>query len=368
MIKIHLYVIFTILLFSHLASANSNRLEFNGFANLGYMRSDYKEYFDSKIKNEDNFTYISSAGLNAAANISPEWSTTLQLLGKLDKDNFTANFEWVVVKYQPSSNFSFLVGKQKLPAWLISDYFDIGFLYPWPAPPSEIYRFLPLKTFSGGSSEMSFNLPLDLRALLQLYAGIASGDASINATTTLNATAKNMTGAALEIEHKFAKVRVSYSSGFASGSSESYSDTLIAPGVYARTKLVIPFNLGLAKFFSVGTQINYEPFFAMAEYARASSNSSMLKRAAGYYTTVGYKLFEGTLMPYLHFSENTEVEAGLAPGIQRAKAFGLNYLLSSSVKLKAELQTVEVSNGVASFDADPKRPVNIGSLAVSTVF
>ncbi|MDO9236404.1 MAG: hypothetical protein Q7U28_10295 [Aquabacterium sp.] len=56
---------------------------------------------------------------------------------------------WLFAAYRPSSDITIRVGRTNTDIFLLSDYRDVGFAYPWVRPNVEVYSALPLYSLDG---------------------------------------------------------------------------------------------------------------------------------------------------------------------------------------------------------------------------
>ena len=81
--------------------------------------------------------------------------------------------DWAYLDFKTSSNSNLHLGKYKIPVFIVSDYIDVGFAYPWTRPPQEVYSINPLISLSG--LDLFYNIPLGgHNILIQTYYGNGS--------------------------------------------------------------------------------------------------------------------------------------------------------------------------------------------------
>lgn len=100
----------------------------------------YVAHYPTIAKYDDKFDLIpeSRFGLQATAIFSDEISATLQVTtrGSLDWD-LTA--EWFYLTWEPSTWSRIQLGRMRLPAYLYSDYMDVGYAYNFIRVPGDAY-------------------------------------------------------------------------------------------------------------------------------------------------------------------------------------------------------------------------------------
>jgi hypothetical protein len=125
---------------------------------------------DGSITNEVTFGRDTRFGLQITAKVNPDVSVTGQMLARGVEQNFTVLTDWAYVKYRVNNNISIRAGRVKLPSFLISDYNEVGYAYPWVRPPMEMYSANPMTGLNGVDALMRFNLG-DLSLLVQPFYG-----------------------------------------------------------------------------------------------------------------------------------------------------------------------------------------------------
>lgn len=359
-----------------MAQAEQSMIRWGGFWTLSANRSDsdvlYKGYFNDKL----NLYSDSKAGLNGTISIDDTWTATLQLVarGTHGDQNFDPELDWALATWEPNSIYSLRLGKQKLPAWLISDHLDVGVLFPWNRPPSEVYDTNPLSSFVGMSHSFSFTLPKSTNLQIELVGGGANSELHTEKTTTFELDARDVIGSTFTLKHNELSFRMAYFQAHVDVSIVSNTDTVVPPSPYPlRMTSVIPLNLGSASFSNVGLRWDGERVLALSEYVQQKNSNSQLEKIAAYYATLGYYWGEKkSILTHLTYSANSEQEgtnAMLISGKQTSKILGLNYFVSPSLVAKAQWTQTESEKGKrGSFASDPGRPVNLVDISLNSAF
>jgi len=157
----------------------------NGFLTAGATYGDSEVGTqDGRIGNEVDFISDSKIGIQLAADINPRVSVTSQLFARGSDDGYDMRAEWAFLTYKVNDPVSLRVGKIKLTTFLISDYFDVGYAYPWVRPPMEVYSGNPISTISGTDMLLRFNIG-DSQLLIQPYFGVSHGATTLQPQETL---------------------------------------------------------------------------------------------------------------------------------------------------------------------------------------
>ncbi len=129
---------------------------------------------DGNIQNTPDFSTDSRLGLQISAKVNPDISVTGQLLAKANKDNSNVEADWAFVSYRVNEPLSIRAGKIKFPTFLISDYYEVGYAYPWIRPPQEVYYSNPITTLNGVDVLAKYRFS-NMTLLFQPYYGVSRG-------------------------------------------------------------------------------------------------------------------------------------------------------------------------------------------------
>ncbi len=165
-----------------LASSPTQAIQFDGFITAGASKIVDAEdaeknnvYIgglgDRGITKDLSFEKDTRFGLQISSDVSENMSVVAQILGRGEQGNFNAIVEWAYVDYEFHKTASVHVGKIKQPVYLVNDYVEVGYAYPWIRPPSEVYQQInPLNTVNG--IELLLQYPIGSGTLsLQPYLG-----------------------------------------------------------------------------------------------------------------------------------------------------------------------------------------------------
>ncbi len=106
---------------------------------------------DGNIREEVDFVQDSRIGIQLSAKVNPKVSVTGQLLARAREENYDMKADWAFVTYQASRPLALRGGKLKLTTFLVSDYIEVGYAYPWVRPPQEIYTANPLSSMKAST-------------------------------------------------------------------------------------------------------------------------------------------------------------------------------------------------------------------------
>ncbi|MBA55971.1 MAG: hypothetical protein CMK89_16065 [Pseudomonadales bacterium] len=152
----------------------ADRLKINGFFSGGAAQMDSPTMELSLYGIEDNYTTdsVSKMGVQFTFEVSDSIDATAQLVSKGVND-YNVEAEWAYLSWEATSDLTVRIGRQRIPYYLLSEYLDVGYAYPWVRPPIELYN-IPLSSTDGLGLLYDFSLG-DWNFSVQGYAGQSSG-------------------------------------------------------------------------------------------------------------------------------------------------------------------------------------------------
>lgn len=142
-------------------AAGVQNVTFSGFLSAGASQANREVIpgsdsvlADGSVQSKWLMQYQSRFGLQVSANVNPDVSVTGQLLAVPRSvfgsgQDFSVYADWAYIKYRFSDKVAMRVGRIKLPSFLISDYYEVGYAYPWLRPPVEMYSANPMTGLNG---------------------------------------------------------------------------------------------------------------------------------------------------------------------------------------------------------------------------
>jgi len=392
------------------ASVPASAVQFDGFLTAGGALSDEATTgYLGTINDEISFETDSRFGLQISSDIADDTSVVAQLLGAGADENFNAKVEWAYIDYEFNGNVSLRAGKIKEPVFLISDYVEVGYAYPWIRPPAEVYSNNPLNTVNG--MELLIQFPMGKNVLsLQPYLGSNTEDIpGTNGFGQFEATAISgidikFAGRGYTIHASTLKTDVTTQGGLqiplnAPGSSGTLAANLVSAGEAELTSA--GFNLDIA---------NVVLYAEWQEREITGTVSTLFPDQESSYVTLGYRIgkwlphvtvatIEGTTSTAPSSAGTTAVTCADASGCtvggnpfadgaplgnfgraeQDSTTVGLRYELNDSAALKFEYQIIDVATGSmmdpnfglfeASFTSPaPADEIAITSIALDVIF
>jgi hypothetical protein len=396
-----------------LVSTSAQAIQFDGFMTAGATKivdiekQDKGNIYigglgDRGITDDVTFERDTRFGLQISSDITEKMSVVAQLLGRGDKGNFNATVEWAYIDYEIAEVASIHAGKIKQPVYLVNDYVEVGYAYPWIRPPQEVYLLNnPLNTVNG--IELLLQFPVGPGTLsFQPYMGSNRDD--IPNTDGAYFQADNIYG--MDIKYSGRGYTV-HASDFTCDvkTTGTFNTTAAFPGL-GTVPLTVDLNgKGKCNVVATGFNLDINNIVVYAEWQQRTTTKS-LKQAFGdttaWYTTLGYRI--GKFLPHLTYASIdgtastktpgvAQVTSGPATGasfnfpvpIQTSITAGLRYEVNDSAALKIEYEVVNIAQDAKSlseahqqtnyglFNTDfnrqpPQSNVGIVSVALDVIF
>ncbi len=340
------------------ASAVDN-ITLNGFMTAGATITDSdSEWFDGNISDEVGFEKDSRVGIQVSANVNPKMNVTAQLLGRARDQDYDAFFDWGFVSYAFNDQWEARAGKIKFPTYLISDYIEVGYAYPWIRPPEEVYTSNPLTAITG--IDVLFRTSLgNADLLVQPYVGTSRGQETTIPQHAVETDNQAFGGMLLGLNYG-AVEEVDFEAENLIGINASVAWESFSIRAGYLTTDVQASDIGVtdseeATFWSVGATMDWNNVVGYTEYFEREIDGAAnlgFPDQKGYYVTLGYRI--NKFLPHLTFAklednDNPAVtdfgECGGfpcgSPLEQESITAGLRYELGVGAALKFEAQYVD---------------------------
>ena len=334
------------------------QIKWNGFLTAGAAATNVGLYYNEKY-NEDGSTDDTRAGLVASAQLNREWWAGMQLISHgtgTDDPGRTVTLDWAYASYRPNDALAVNLGRIKFPTNLISEYFDVGFAYPWIRPPEEFYTHAPLgpnltaESINGASVIFTKKFGAGARFALQPF----FGDTNID-----DGSQKKMLGMKASISSDNLEVLAGYTR-----SNLQLNSLTSARYVEANDKDLQTWNVG----FSYDRNV-----VIYTEYGRSTVEDRPEFDSTGAYATFGYRF--GKYLPHVTYAVFDQ-DSGLG---QKSTALGVRRELTSFSAFKFEWKRIDPEQrgtalvggaqpaGLFEFMPEKAR-VNLYSVSVDFVF
>jgi hypothetical protein len=352
------------------ATLGNDNLSITGFGTLAAAKSDTEDARYGRSNQREGTAGTSTIGLDsnlglqATYTISDKLSATTQVLSrKSTGDSFTTELAWAFVKYKITDETSLRVGRVVLPAFLISDYQNVGYANTMMRPPVEMYGQNIIENVDGVDINWQHSFG-DTNVTAQAVAGVARGKSYVSSTRTEPRFHAPAGGFAISAEHGPVTLRFAHVQGKLTSTEvtaiNTLTDTLTRVG-FAQLADDISIKEGKRMAFtSVGLLVDWNNIVVQSEYGmRRAKDPIYLGESNAWYTMAGYRF--GKILPYYAHSKfdgkgavisapatlaripalNATVKGLFAPVSQSSDLIGVRWDFAQSAALKVQVDRVK---------------------------
>lgn len=380
-------------------TASAADIDFSGFlsaggglvddSNAGYLG------FDDDLSFETDGVF----GLQANVKVDQNLSMTAQIVAR-GIEQYDPKVEWAFAAYKFSDAFTARAGRLRAPFYLVSEYLEVGYAYPWIRPPQEAY-WIPFSAVDGvdGTYRIPFGeSDLSLRAYYGNYQDDVFGGAD---APRLPADLKKLMGFTATFNYDWLTLRAGHHSTDVTIDLDPQGTglnqliaALNANGFTAAAKDIDTDNIDTT-FDEVAVQIDYGKFLAIAEATAIDfEDSGLLQDRDSWYTTLGFRPADEHLLHLTYASIKHDIRdmtrnipnlpvpqlqalratvqgaAQATDNSQRSLTLGWRWNFSDSADVKIEWQRIKPEdNTIGQLDRGTiGEEVNVYSFVVDLVF
>jgi hypothetical protein len=350
----------------------------------------------------------SNFGVQADYAVNSWLSVTGQGLVRKDaQDDFGAELAWAFAKAKVSDDVSFRVGRMGVPAFMISDYRNVGYANTMLRPPAEMYSQMLFNTIDGADVTWQHS-----DGATTYTAQLAIGKSKVDLIDGLSLDGRRMTALNLVAEHGPLTVRFGRVDGkiTLNGSTTMpallNSLNMVAAGYHIPQAAQLASDIDVhdkkASFTSIGATLDWNDILVQSEYAKRKTDS-WVNDTTSWYVMGGYRI--GKFLPYYSHARlsidgtvhngmpaacpagypaactptlaalsgivATLPYTGVGQGEQQTDSIGMRWDFYRSLALKVQFDHVR-PNQAAGLLINPQPgfhgPVNVGAVAVDFVF
>ena len=359
-----------LVLFSPLSYAEIDISGYASFKAITNVNDKSVSYYNGLVAaNETNLdTRESNIGIQFSTDISSKMDMTVVMSARGGPDQkYNFETEWAYANYKFNDDVSLRIGKVKGPFYMVSDYKDVGYAYPWVSVPEEVYSTNPIRSVNG--LDLVYQKTInDVSYLGELYFGGGNNTAYALPTASPGYPSP-YNSATAKIDFKTHRML-----GF--NASASWEGISLRAG-YFKTHVDVP-AFGLTnesgEFGGIGLTIDKNNIVIYSEYIIRDTSpnlSTAFPDATAAYITAGYRM--GDFLPYITASSIAKGKdaSDYAPK-QTSTALGLRYEMDEAASLKFEVATKKPGTygGAAGglFDSAITENVTIVTVAVDVLF
>lgn len=386
-------------------------LSLKGFGTLGASGTDNDSLkFRRDIKQKQGvdsgwgIDTDSRLGLQVDADFDAAWHATVQWVARNYTGDFVEqNLDWAFLRWRPLDDLDIRVGRMGFDVFMLSEYRDVGYAYPWMRPPHEFYAGLPVYHFDGMDIAKKIAVG-EGQLTVKVFGGYSFNQVPIG-LSALADQSYTLAGVKLAYEQGNWNARLGYN--YALNNRElsplrPLMNALNDPSLNA----VWPDAPALAEemsskdkavhFSSVGLAYDDGQWLAQAEGSYIYSELAVYRSVASGYLSLGRRIGKVTLYSLLGISEalndKTDVSTPLAPvpallelrnatdlalntnGVdQKSVSLGLRWDVTENVDLKAQWSHYWLGNNGSALWLRPATgvaadTVNVWSVGLDFIF
>jgi hypothetical protein len=404
--------------------------QINGFFSAGaawstveFLNTGVEPIYVSLIRKRPSWEKDTNVGLQFTKFLREDVSVTTQLFAEGSND-FDVEASWAFIKWEPNDRWQFRAGRVRTQTYMLSDYVNVGYAYPWIRPPQEVYSQIPASFSNVTGADVRYKMVLwgqDLTFSAFYGATTAELEFPIPPGNTIldnvDVRLRDMYVLNLRFGDETFSVRAGYeattvtlapNAGTFMEQLNLAMNTMVGLGILPADYInyYSAYNAS-ASFKGIGYQFDWNNFVSMGELVKRHVGTPIVADVIGWYLMGGYRFNE--LMPHITFARerladnytrrfsgpvNAFVTAppplglgfpqnlsqisqqliGTSPffdggaGEQTSVTIGLRWDVYEGIAIKGEFSHVHpdrYSPGL--FDTFPHKSVNIYSLAVDAV-
>jgi len=364
-----LLILITVLMGS---TSLASSLQTKGFLTFAYSKSNTEQVYQDGISEEGEFAGGSLAGLQFSSILNPKIEAFVQMVAKGDDGNKNFNFSLDIahITYNLNNEHKLLLGKMRLPVFMISEHRLVGYLYPWIIPPEELYEIIPFEDI--GANETFFGASLEgqvyRNGLSELNYRLYTGG-SKSSENGIDSRVKSLIGTSIDYKNDDLELKFTYLNAL----SRASQNTGFGPRINV--------SKGRTQFYTAGLRYDSDDYLIMSEFSKAESESTNFEDIQSYYILGGIYLDDQKYLLHGTFSSVLPESTSDIDLFQESITLGANYFVDFSTVFKLELKRVflqkppapdpnnpDLSGDAGFFERHPGKDVNIISLSVDTVF
>ena len=281
-----------------------------------------------------SFQPETTMGLQARAELDLGLSFTSQWVSR-GLNDFNSEISYAYLSYQVSSEISLQAGRKRLPLQYYSEFFDVGFAYPWIRPPADLYTWQILN-YNGVSLDHKTRLG---KGVLNTSFYVGREDSNNNRLLSTfffneetNETWKNIIG-----------IRSDYAMGDFQ-TLFSYTNFKLDRSFTSPTTTQVSIKNGNVDFFAASFNYDNGQYLLLTEVNHWSSPRF---EATNSLWSVGYQI--NNLTPFLAFSEFKQAEKVTNEDLEEhtTSSLGVRWNFHPQAAFKAQFDDIQDKGSLA---------------------
>ncbi|NRB37409.1 MAG: hypothetical protein HRU20_02945 [Pseudomonadales bacterium] len=286
----------------------ASEVKWSGFATIaGGQTTSSDETYDLGFGNayDDRYSFNPDSlfGLQASAPLSDSAMATAQVISR-GSDDWNTAFEWAYLAFDVTDNWRLLLGRQRNPAGLYSDFTDVSYAYHWLRAPTEIYS-PSFDSYDGIGSLYNFSFG-EVENLLHVLVGRSKDNPFGDNITDLDLY--NHWIAAYTMTWNWLTARASYGERRLTVGVDDIDTPVsdandIDPAFVALTDSVMVFE-DKGDFSTVSLRVDFDSVFVVTEFNNSNLGDNFLGESDSWYVSAGWRIAEWTVHLTYAASEN----------------------------------------------------------------
>ncbi len=309
----------------------------------GTTATSYNDNYASE--NVDFDTHGNHVGLQASAQVSNDLEMTLVMQAYGGREKYAVDMAWAYASYTVTDNYTLRLGRIKGPFFMVSEYKEVGYAYPWVTPPQEVYSTNPIEAVTGLNMVYQTGVG-NWDWLFEIYAGNGKNEATVLPSvavaqgmakgTKVDFSTNNMLG----FNTTFGTRGISFRLGYLSTNVDTSTITDET-----------------GTFTGIGMIIDWRNILVYSEYIIRDTQDSQAMRGAfpdqtAGYITLGYRF--GDFMPYFTAANIDEGKDANPYSLKQSSySLGFRYEAAPTAAVKFEATQVKPDSGTYGLFDDP---------------
>jgi hypothetical protein len=363
-------------------AVDKEKFKINGFMSAGLAYQDQDNLTYDNIDGKEYDTQATNqVGIQMAYRVNDKVNAQIQILAQGWED-YNADVDWAYLSYDVTPDFMVRAGQLRTPLFMLSEYLNVGYAYPWVRPPQEMYALAQgLDSYDGFDATYTIATG-DLINHVMVYGGrIDTNDRSND-----NATVDKLVGTRITSTIGHWTFGAGYARGDITSEDAGISNLNTILTANSFPKLLEQDNP--VNFGSLGLTYDNGDWLLMAEHGRARVDN-LYPDSEGQYITVA-KRFD-KFQPYINYGHsyttgdgqrndiaNTYYSNGLnALGnalslfntAQRSMTYGVRYDFMTGIDVKFEYEHIyDLENGGLYYGlTNPDDPIGNGDITTISI-
>lgn len=291
--------------------------------------------YNSNIRKRPSFDQDSNVGLQFSKMLREDVSITTQFLARADEE-WQVEAIWAFLKWEPNDQWQLRVGRVRTDPYMLSDYVEVGYAYPWVRPPEEVYSQIPSEFTNSTGADARFKIEMFNRDLiLSAFYGAATTHLSFPTRlafpTGINDTIFDELRLRLRdlwsFNVKYGDENFSVRAGYettrvtlepTAGTLMEGLNTFLNLNALPSANPFNPNGFGLdyvnyfsaqsvaASFAGLGYQFDWKNVVSMGEIVKRKGGSPIIANAIGWYVMGGYHVQQ--FLPHITFARERLVD------------------------------------------------------------